>query len=127
MFGVYPKKISDAIKRFEETDEHRDRKRRGRKRTATDQAHVKEAQALLELNNHTKCRKGESDNSTRKIRKKAKISQRGPKEIFSLRGDQRKFLLSKNIEQFLDTLYYKRLERNAFTSKTHSLFKSCKF
>ena len=56
MFWVYPNKVSDAIKQFEETGEHKNRKGRGRKRTATDEAHVKEAQALLDLNNHTKRR-----------------------------------------------------------------------
>ena len=87
MFGVYAKKISDAIKRFEETGEHRDRKGRGRKCTATDEAHVKEAQTLLELNNPPNVERESLSIQPESLKKtkERKNSTGGPKEIFAVK------------------------------------------
>ncbi len=75
IFGVKPHTVSEAIKRFEETGEHKNRKGQGRKRTARDEVHVEEVKGLLSLKNHTKKRNGVSGNSTRKLGKKMGISR----------------------------------------------------
>ena len=75
LFGVNRERVSTAIDRYEDTGEHKNRSGQGRKRTARDETHVEQVKELLDLNNHTKRRNGESGNSTRKIAKKLNISQ----------------------------------------------------
>ena len=74
IFGVYPNKASDVIKRFEETGSHANRKGRGRKKMARNEANIDKVKVLLEQNSHTKMRNGKPGNSTRKIGKKLGIS-----------------------------------------------------
>lgn len=75
LFGVRSETVSNAINRYEETGEHKNREGQGRKRTARDEDHVEKVKELLDLNSHTKRHNGESGNSTRKIAKKLEISQ----------------------------------------------------
>jgi len=76
IFGVYPNKVSDAIKRFDETGSNKDRAGKGRKRTARSDENVQKATDLLQLNNHTKLRSGVSGNSSTKLGSKLGISQK---------------------------------------------------
>lgn len=81
MFGVYPNKVSDAIKRFDETGSHKDRTRKGRKRTARSDENVQKATDLLQLNNHTKLRNGVPGSSSRKLAPKLGVSRRSAQRI----------------------------------------------
>ena len=67
LFGVNPHTVSDAIKRFEQTGEYKNRTGKGSKCTARDEVHVEQVKTLMDMNNHTKKRNSESVNSTRKI------------------------------------------------------------
>ena len=65
-FGVERHRVSDAIKRYNETGGHKNRECQGRKRTSRDEAHIEEAQEHLSQNNHTKKRNGVPGNCKKK-------------------------------------------------------------
>lgn len=81
LFGVGRKRVENAVKRFEETESHKDRAGKGRKRTARNEDKIQEAQELLQQNTHTKIRNNESGNSTRKLGKKLNISHESARQI----------------------------------------------
>lgn len=110
IFGVRPSTVSDAIKRYKETGEHKNQAGQGRKRTAKDDANVDKVKKLLDLNNHTKRRKGESGNSVRKIAKKLEIPKSSVHEI--LKDDLKLTAWKKTKGQKLtDTQKENRLKR----------------
>jgi len=81
LFGVNPKRVSRAIKRFDETGSHKDRAGKGRKRTARSEEVIQEAANLLQQNSHTKLRNGVSGNSSRKLAAKLGISRTSTRRI----------------------------------------------
>jgi transposase len=81
LFGVNRKRVSRAIKRFDETGSNKDCAGRGRKRTARTAAIIQEAADLLQQNSHTKLRNGVSGNSSRKLAAKLEVSQRSALRI----------------------------------------------
>ena len=51
LFGVKPDTVSAALKRFDETGTHANRKGQGRKRASRDNARIEEAREHLQQNN----------------------------------------------------------------------------
>jgi len=82
-FGVERHRVYDAVKRYNETGGHKNRKGQGRKRTSRDEAHIKEAQNHLNQNSHTKKKNGVTGNSKRKLAKKLQISPTSAYEILT--------------------------------------------
>ena len=80
-FGVRPETVTEAINRYAETGDHKNRKGQGRKRTSRDTAHVQDVQGILQANNHTKKRNGVPGSSTRKIGRKLGISRESSRRI----------------------------------------------
>uniref|UniRef100_A0A914DIX4 Uncharacterized protein n=1 Tax=Acrobeloides nanus TaxID=290746 RepID=A0A914DIX4_9BILA len=75
MLDVPRSTVQDHIKRFEETRSNKDRKGRGRKRTARSKKNVQRAKGMLKRNKTTKA------NSSRKLAKKLSVSQTSAMEI----------------------------------------------
>jgi transposase len=110
IFGVKPHTVGDAIKRYNETGGHNNRKGQGRKRTSTDEEHIEATVEHLAENNHTKRRNGVGGNSTRKLRRKLCVSRESVRRIFK-RDLKLKAWKKKRCQKLVERTLKQRLTR----------------
>ena len=82
LFGVDRHTVGDAVARFDETGDNKNRGGQGRRRTTTDDEHVEEARHHLEENPRTTRRRGITGNSVRKVARKVGISRTSAHRIY---------------------------------------------
>uniref|UniRef100_A0A914DG67 Uncharacterized protein n=1 Tax=Acrobeloides nanus TaxID=290746 RepID=A0A914DG67_9BILA len=75
LLDVSQSSVTRHIKRYEETGSHKDRKGRGRKKTATNRRNIQRSKEMIQRNPTTKA------NSSRKLAKKLGVSQRSARRI----------------------------------------------
>jgi transposase len=80
-FGVRRETVNEALRRHDATGNNKNRRGQGRKRTATNMAHVEEVREILNRNNRTRRKQGVPASSTRRIGRRVQISRESARQI----------------------------------------------